>query len=318
MRKTPEPPSESRPSSPAAASPPTGSLPAPTASTPAPAGSAPAPGDPPAKAVSAYPGGSPGATTPPALPASSGYCRHDHGHPDDGYAGQGSRAPPGRQRRSEKRPLEAPTPGRGAVVVAAMALIIAAGAVLVALYSLNVAREAKSNAAAAASDADRLANPPRSSAAPAPTVTVTVTPRPSPTPTFLADLRAVELIIPPTQGCQAGYVDVDTGQVGNFTGHDFYFSACLGPLTVQLDNVDAGAATGGVISPNGCAALLTGVPPTPELQLPVASGTTFCLLTSKEAATRAGIPQHMAVVQVRQVASDRTVSVTLDTYRLAA
>jgi hypothetical protein len=216
----------------------------------------------------------------------------------------------------KRRPRE-PVPGRGSVLVAVVATLVAAGAILVSLYSLNVARDAKSSAAAAASDAERLASG-RPSLVPAPAATAAVTPTPSPTPVYLPELRAVDVTTPAAEGCQSLFIDVDTAQVGVYSGHDFYFSACGGPLAVHFDNVESAGATGGNTTPEGCAARLTGVSPSPELQLPVTAGMTFCLLTSKAAAARAGIPQHMAVVQVRQITSDRAVSVTLDTYRVSA
>src|SRR5262245_8085286 len=117
-----------------------------------------------------------------------------------------------------RRPRQ-PVPGRAATVVAVIAVLVALGSGLVALYSLNVARQAKSSAASAASDAQRLTNqPPRTQAAPsAPAGSASATPTPSPTPTFPHELRAVDLTIPPTVGCQSLFVDADTGQVGNYS-----------------------------------------------------------------------------------------------------
>ncbi len=209
--------------------------------------------------------------------------------------------------------------GTGPVITATLALIVAAGAILVAVYALNVARDAKSNAAAAKSFANQAGSPPKA-AAPRPTqVPTTPSPTPSPTAVFLPDLRDVQLVIPPTDGCQSMFVDVDTGQWGNYTGHDFYFSACLGPLTAHLDNVDAGAAVTGTVTADACASQLAGTGATAgDLELPVAAGTTICLITSKTQAQQAGIPQHLAVVQIRQIAADRTVTLNLDTYKLPA
>jgi hypothetical protein len=198
-------------------------------------------------------------------------------------------------------------------------VLVALGSTFVALYSFNVARQAKSDAASAASDAERLANqPPRTQAppAPAPAADASATPTPSPTPTFEHELRAVDLTIPPTVGCQSLFVDADTGQVGDYSGHELYFSSCVGPLSVHMDNVDGAVATGGNPSPETCMALLSGTTPDGEIQFPVSPGMTYCLLTQKAAAARAGIPQRLAVLQIRTVAADRTVTATLDTYRL--
>ena len=218
----------------------------------------------------------------------------------------------------KRRPRQ-PVPGRGATFVALLALLLALGSAFVALYSLNVARQAKSSAASAASDAQRLANQsPRTQAppAPAPSAVASATPTPTPTPTFQHELRAVDLTIPPTVGCQSLFVDADTGQVGDYSGHELYFSSCVGPLSVHLDNIDGAVATGGNTTPEACMALLVGTTPNGEIQFPVSPGMTYCLLTQKTAANRAGIAQHLAVLQIRQVAADRTVTATLDTYRL--
>jgi hypothetical protein len=255
----------------------------------------------PVKAVEAYPGGSaPGASaTQSAKPATAS-----------------GKAPKPVVNAALKRKPRERTLGRGSTVLALLAVLVAFGAVLVAVYSLNVARQAKSSAAVAASDAQRAASVPRANA-PAPAPAPTASPVPTtPAPVFTPELRGYELTIPPTKVCESLFVDADTGQVGNYTGHEFYFSSCVGPLTVYLDNVDGAVATGGNTTPEACAALLTGTTPTSTTQFPVTPGMTFCLLTSKAAAARAGIPQRLAVVQIRQIASDRTVTATLDTYRV--
>lgn len=217
----------------------------------------------------------------------------------------------------KKRPPRNPSPGRGSTFLALLAIVVALGSGLVALYALNVARQAKSNAAAAASDAHRLAGPGPTAAPPAAGPSASAAPGPTtPAPVFLSELHDINLAVPATDGCQSIFVDVDTGQVGNYTGHDFYFSACVGPLTVYLDNVDGAVATGGNTTPDACAALLTGATPSTPVQIPATPGTTFCLVTSKAAASRAGIPQHLAVVQIRQVNPDHSATATLNTYRL--
>jgi hypothetical protein len=221
-------------------------------------------------------------------------------------------------KKSKRAPQERAGGGNGPIIAATLAILLAAGAGLVALYALNVARDAKSNAAAANSYASRLASPPKAAApttAAASPVATTPGPTPSPTPNLIPDLRAVDLTIPPSVGCQSLFVDVDTGQWGNFAGHDFYFSACLGNLTVDFDNVDAAASSGGSTSVEACLAALAKSPLSPDLQMPISAGMTFCLFTSKEAAARANIPQRLAVVQIRQIAPDRTITLTLDTYK---
>jgi hypothetical protein len=199
------------------------------------------------------------------------------------------------------------------VLVALVAVLIAAGSAIVAVYSLSVARQAKSDAAAARSLTGQA--PPRASAAP---TTAAPTPTPSPTPVFAADLRGLKMTIPPTEGCASSFVDVDGAQVGTFSGHDFYFTSCVGPLTIRMDAVDAAAASAPNPTPEACASLLTGIPSTPEAQLPATAGLTICLITSKQAALRAGIPQRIAVITINQVAADKTVTLELSTYRVPA
>ncbi len=204
--------------------------------------------------------------------------------------------------------------GGVAVMIALLALLLAGAATVFGLYALDVARDAKSRAAAAASQNDAAANRPPASAA-APTTTPPAA-TPSPTPGFVADLRPTDLTAPPTVGCASIYVDVDSAQVGNFSGHDFYFSSCLGPLTARFDSVDAATAVPADPTPESCAQALRGVAPTPELSLTVVAGLTFCLFTSRQAADSAGIPQRLAIVEVRSVAADRTLTISLSTYRV--
>ena len=65
-----------------------------------------------------------------------------------------------------------------------------------------------------------------------------------------------------------------------------------------------------------CVAQLAGSTPTSDLVLQVQMGLTFCLLTNKDEATRQSIPQRVGIVEVRDVGFDKSVTVTVSTYRV--
>lgn len=186
------------------------------------------------------------------------------------------------------------------------------GATAVAIYALDVAREAKSAAAGAAGADGGSAAPTRS---PAPTAAASPSPT-APRPAFLAELVRATLRIPPADGCASVFVDVDTMQVGTYTGHEFYLSSCLGPQSVRIDRTAGAVPTSDNPSPEVCAAQLAGISSPTELVLQVRPGLTFCLLTSKEDAAAQGIPQRIGIVEVREVRSDRSVTVAVSTYRV--
>jgi hypothetical protein len=209
-----------------------------------------------------------------------------------------------------------PTPRSGAgaaFLLAVLAMLVAVGSTAVAVYALDVAREAKSKAA------DTVAAAPRPAATtPAPAATPAApTASSAPRSQFTPDLVRMELRIPAAQRCNAVYVDVDTLQVGNLTGHEFYLSSCLGPTTVRIDETSGAVPTGDSPTPEVCAAQLAGTSTsTTELVLQVRTGLTFCLLTSKDEAIREHIPQRIAIVEIRDFAVDGSVVAAVSTYRV--
>jgi hypothetical protein len=181
------------------------------------------------------------------------------------------------------------------------------------VYALDVAREAKSQAAIAVGGA---------SGAPVPSAVATAAgPAPSPSPTaparvFLAELRQEELVIPPAQSCASVYVDVDTLRVGVDAGHEFYLSSCAGPLEFRIDRTAGATMTGPDMRPDQCMDQLVRAAPAQELVLPASNQLRLCLLTSKEDAQRQGFPQRVAFVEVRSIGADRSVTVAVSTYRV--
>jgi hypothetical protein len=151
--------------------------------------------------------------------------------------------------------------------------------------------------------------------APAPT-----TPAPTPTtpagPKYLAELVRAEIRVPNPTGCTAAYVDVDTGNVGVESGHEFYFSRCQNPSTLQvrLDRTSGRSTSGRDPSPQTCATLVAGTPST-ELVIPVQRGVTFCLLTNEDQAAEANLPQRLAIVEVLSVTTSE-IRLALSTYRI--
>jgi hypothetical protein len=209
------------------------------------------------------------------------------------------------------RPTGKPRTGGLAYVVAVLAVLIAIGSTFVSIYALNVARQAKSRTADTA--ADRTPGPaPAATTAPA---------RPTPTPTtprvqFAPEIIRANLRIPPADGCASVFVDIDAMQVGVDNGHEFYLSNCLGTTAFRIDKTSGAAATQENPTPEVCVAQLAGLNTTTELVLQVRTGLTFCLLTNKDEATRQGIPQRVGIVEVRDIAADRSVTVAVSTYRV--
>jgi hypothetical protein len=204
-----------------------------------------------------------------------------------------------------------------AAAVAVASLLVAVGAIAIAVYALDVAREAKSQAAIAASANRPAANPPAPTATVAPSPTAAAT-TPTPTaPAFTAELSGAVLRIPPAESlCASVYVDVDTLQTGVYAGHEFYVSRCQGQHVVRIDRKDGAVPTGPNPTPETCAAQLNGAASAPEIVLDVRAGLTFCILTSKVDAQQQGIPQRMAIVEVRAVGSDQSLATLISTYRV--
>ena len=203
----------------------------------------------------------------------------------------------------------------GAFVTAVCALLVAIGAVAVAVYSLKVARDALSRnaeqAPAVSASATSTTEVPATAAAPAPTASV-------PRVSYFAELVRVELRITAPTSCNSAYVDVDTMATGVQAGHEFYLSTCKDPLTPEfrVDRTSGASPSSPNPNPEVCAALIAGTQTTPELVLTARNGLTFCLLTNKADATSQNLPQRLAIVEVRDVTVDRTVTIAVSTYRI--
>jgi hypothetical protein len=202
----------------------------------------------------------------------------------------------------------------GAFVVAVCALLIAIGAIAVSIYSLKVARDALSKnadrapATAAEPTSEPFAPPTISAATPGPTT--------SPRVVYFSELVRAEVKIPAPSGCNASYVDVDTLAIGNSAGHEFYLSTCKEPMSLWVDRTSGASSSGSNPSPEACGALVVGAQTTQELVLPARTGLTFCLLTNKTDASSQNLPQRLAIVEVRDVAVDKTVTIAVSTFRI--
>jgi hypothetical protein len=197
--------------------------------------------------------------------------------------------------------------GAAAAVTAVAALLIAAGAIAIAVYALDVAREAKSQAAGAVSGN----RPPAAAPTPAPSPSAAPTATPGPTtPAFAAELSGAVLRIPPAESqCATVYV-------GEYTGHEFYVSRCQGQHVIRIDRKDGAVPTSPSPTPEMCASQLNGAASAPEIVLDVRAGLTFCVLTSKSDAQQQGMPQRLAIVEVRAVGSDQSLATVISTYRV--
>ena len=203
----------------------------------------------------------------------------------------------------------------GAVVVSVVSLLIALGAISVAIYALDVAREAKSQAAGAVSGAQRPPAVAPSPSGPAAVAPPTASPTPTPPPLVVEFNQA--LGIPPTNGCASMFVDVDTFQTGTYAGHDFYVSNCLGRHTVRVDRNDGAILlTPPNTTPEACWTQLRAAPAVQEREWDLHTGLVFCQLTSRVDAAQQRISQRLAIVEIRAIAPDLTVTAGVTTYRL--
>jgi hypothetical protein len=134
---------------------------------------------------------------------------------------------------------------------------------------------------------------------------------------LVAELSDAVVAIPSaTSQCASVYVDVDTLQTNVYAGHDFYVSRCNGQHVIRIDRKDGAVPTSANPTPEMCVAQLDGAASAPEIVLDVRAGLTFCLLTSKADAEQQGYPQRLAIVEVRAVGSDQSLSAVISTYRV--
>jgi hypothetical protein len=61
---------------------------------------------------------------------------------------------------------------------------------------------------------------------------------------------------------------------------------------------------------------LAGLTQSQDVTVLVHQGTTICLLSSKDEAAKQGIPQRIAIVEVTSIGADRSVTLTISTYRV--
>lgn len=231
--------------------------------------------------------------------------------------------------RPATRPSIPPRPARGngngnggfvggfAFVLAVCAVLVAGGAVAVAIYALDVAREAKSNAAIAMGGRSTTVPTPTSAGS---TATATHPPAASPTvsarPIYLIDTLQGELRLPEPEGCASVFVDIDAMRVGVDDGHEMYVTGCLGAPTFRIDRAAAVPVTTPVTTPEQCAELLAKETPGQESVVLARSGLVMCLLTSAQDAQRQLIPQRIGIVEVRSLNADGSISLVISTYRV--
>jgi hypothetical protein len=210
--------------------------------------------------------------------------------------------------------------GTGAYLVAVFALLIAVIAAGAAAYAVQLAQEARDGSAAPAAT-DTATVEPSDILGEAPPPSASVPPSITPSPTapggqYAPELSRVELRVPNPNGCTAGYVDVDTANVGVESGHEFYFNRCEDPavLQVRVDRTSGRSTSGANPSPQSCGSLVAGTPSS-ELVLAAEEGLTFCLLTNRSQAVSAGLPQRLAIVEVLGISSSE-IRIALSTFRV--
>lgn len=305
----PTPPSAAAPGNPPAANPP--AAPNPPAPAPAPA----APAQPPAPAQPAQPPvpAQPAQPPAPAQPAQPPVPAQVAPSPAAG-------APPTKTPPTSSRGAAAKPKSSGAYLVAVFALIIAVAAAGASLYALKIALELQDTTTPTSEVAQPTPTPEvaqTTEPAPAPTTAEPV-PTTPPGPEYIAELVRAEIRVPNPTGCTAAYVDVDTGNVGVESGHEFYFSRCQDPSTLQvrLDRTSGRSTSARDPSPETCGALIAGTPSS-ELVITAQRGVTFCLLTNEAQAAAANLPQRLAIVEILSV-TPTEIRLALSTYRVEA
>jgi hypothetical protein len=200
-------------------------------------------------------------------------------------------------------------------VFALLIAVIAAGA---AAYAVQMAQEVRDGNTAAPVETATPSTGPSDALGGAPGP---ATPTPSATPSqsggqYAPELTRVEVRVPNPNGCTAGYVDIDTANVGVEAGHEFYFSRCENPavLQVRVDRTSGRSTSSPNPSPQSCASLVAGTPSS-ELVLAAEEGLTFCLLTSRTQAAQANLPERLAIVEVLDISSTE-VRIALSTFRV--
>lgn len=201
-------------------------------------------------------------------------------------------------------------------MTAVCALLVAIGAIGVSVYSLKVARDALSKNAEQGPALAASATP--TTAAPAAIGSAATPTASAPRVTYFPEFVRVELRIPAPTTCNSAYVDVDTMATGIQAGHEFYLSTCRDPATPEfrIDRTSGASPSSANPNPDVCAALIAGTQATQELVLTAKSGLTFCLLTNRTDANTQNLPQRLAIVEVRNVAADRTVTIAVSTFRI--
>jgi hypothetical protein len=199
-----------------------------------------------------------------------------------------------------------------------LAVLIALGASAVAVYSLDQARQATSRANEAYDTAKRAAATPTKAPAAVPT-TAKATPTASKGPAFVSELVRAPLKVPAAaSACASVYVDIDKMTVGDLTGHEFYSSNCVGPLSLHVDRTGGAVPTTANPTPDLCSSQITAENTNNELIMPVINGLTFCLLTNKADAAQQSLPQRLAIVEVTGVGSDNSIQLAVSTWRVPA
>jgi len=220
-------------------------------------------------------------------------------------------------KKTAPKPVKRGTEGP-LVILCVLAVLVALGATGIAVYALDQAREATSRANEARDIAGRAVAPvPARPTTPPARPSASATPSPSRGPVFTPEVARQPLRVPPGDSpCASVYVNVDNMSFGTATGHDFYLTNCVGPLSVHVDRTSGAVPTANNPTPEVCSAQITAQTSTAELVLPVVNGLTFCLLTNKADAVAQNNPQRIAIVEVTDIAADNTVTLAVSTYRV--
>jgi len=222
-------------------------------------------------------------------------------------------------------PVPAPLPRTGGskapVVLSVAALVLALVAVVLSGLALAGSRKASTASGSTHTGTGAGGAPVTKSTTQAPVPQPgAVTPAPSATPgqinpkaDFGTPVYQDKLLTLHPTDCATTYIDLDEPRVGSAQQYsDLTFTggcSSTGPVFNFGSRVGVAVATDPNEQPGECADMIQTGPLSSQYAIPLRQGVLLCLATSGEDAITQGIPQKIAVIEVRAVGADSTVSV---------
>jgi hypothetical protein len=120
----------------------------------------------------------------------------------------------------------------------------------------------------------------------------------------------------PGDRCGTIYVDLDEPRVNVGNDGDLSLTSCNSRQTLDFGNSTASIAGSAGVTPNECAESIRTSALSSDAHQPVQPGLVLCVATSRAAALDKGITRKIAVVVVKAVASDLTVTLVVSAWNI--